>query len=210
MVFDQIGNALTAMTIKFWDFVPGLIGAVILLVIGLVVGKVVGRVVKEVLDKAKIDYYVHETKKPVYSLPTLFSLVVRWWIYLAFIAAAVAVLQISELVTWTAQIRDIIPGIIGASIVLVVGFVIAEYIRGQMKKMNKLYAEVVGKVLLFFIMYVALATALPILGVTAPLVNNILLIIIGSIGVGVAIALGLGLKGAVDDVARRYVKKLRV
>ncbi len=210
MVFDQIGNALTAMTIKFWDFVPGLIGAIILLVIGLVVGKVVGRVVKEVLDKAKVDYYIHETKKPVYSLASLFSLIVRWWVYLAFIAAAVAVLQIPELVTWTAQVRDIIPGIIGASIVVVSGFVLAEYIRGQLRKLNKLYAELVGKVLLFFIMYVALATALPILGVTAPLVNNILLVIIGSIGIGVAIALGLGLKGAVDDVARRYVKKLRV
>mgnify|MGYP001582299251 FL=1 len=210
MVFDQIGAALTDLATSTVTYIPNLVGGIILLVIGLVIGKVVGRVVKEVLDKTKVDYYVHETKKPVYSLSALFSLVVRWWIYLAFIAASVAVLKIPELVTWTAQIRDIIPGIIGASIVVVVAFVIAEYIRGQLRKLNKFYAEIVGKVLLFFIMYVALATALPILGVTAPLVNNILLIIIASIGLGTAIALGLGLKGAVDEVARKYVKRLRV
>lgn len=209
MVFDQIGAALTDLTVSTVTYLPNLVGALILLVIGLVVGKVIGRVVKEVLDKVKVDYYIHETKKPVISLSSLFSLITRWWIYLAFIVAAVAVLRIPELITWTAQVRDIIPGIIGASIIVVVGFVIAEYIRGQLRKLNKFYAEVVGKVLLFFIMYVAIATALPVLGITAPLVNNILLIVIGSVGLGVAIALGLGLKGAVDEVARKYVKRLK-
>ena len=210
MVFDQIGTALTDLTTSTVQYLPNLVGAIVLLVIGLVIGKVLGRVVKEVLVRTKVDYYIHETKKPVISLASLFSLVVRWWVYLAFIVSAVAVLRIPELVVWTAQVRDIIPGIIGASIIVVVGFVIAEYIREQLKKLHKFYAEIVGKVLLFFIMYVAIATALPILGVTAPLVDNILLVIIGSIGIGVAIALGLGLKGAVDDIARRYVKKLRI
>ena len=210
MVFDQVGSALTNATIDFVNFVPNLVGALILLIIGLVIGKVVGRVVKELLDKVKVDYYIHETKKPVISLSSLFSLILRWWVYMAFIVAAVAVLRVPELTSWTIQIRDIIPGIIGASIVVVVGYVIAEYIRSQLSKMNKFYAEVVGKILLFFILYVAIATALPVLGVTAPLVNNILLIIIASLGLAMAIALGLGLKDAVSDISRRYVKKLRI
>ena len=210
MVFDQIGPALTDLTASAVGFVPNLVVAIILLVFGLVIGKVVGRVVQEVLDRVKIDYYIYETKKPAIRMSSVFSLITRWWVYLAFIVAAVGALKVPELVAWTAQVRDIIPGIIGASIVVVVGFVIAEYIRGQLKSLNTFYAQIVGKVLFFFILYVALATALPILGVTAPLVNNILLIVIGSLGLGVAIALGLGLKGAVDDIARRYAKKLKV
>ena len=210
MVFDQVSAALTDLTVSTVAYIPNLIGAIILLIIGLVLGKVIGRVVKEVLDKVKVDYYVHETKKPVISLPSLFSLILRWWAYMAFIVAAVAVLRIPELTSWTVQIRDIIPGIIGASIVVVVGYVIAEYIRSQLSKMNRFYAEVVGKVLLFFILYVAIATALPILGITAPLVNNILLIIVASLGLAIAIALGLGLKDAVSDIAKRYARKLRI
>lgn len=210
MVFDQVSAALTDLTVSTVAYIPNLVGALILLIIGLVLGKVIGRVTKEVLDKLKVDYYVHETKKPVISLSSLFSLILRWWVYMAFIVAAVAVLRIPELTSWTVQIRDIIPGIIGASIVVVVGYVIAEYIRGQLSKMNRFYAEVVGKVLLFFILYVAIATALPILGITAPLVNNILLIIVASLGLAIAIALGLGLKDAVSDIAKRYARKLRI
>ena len=210
MGIEQVSTVLANIATSTINFIEPLTYAVVLLIIGLVIGKVLGRVVKEVLDKAKLDYYVTERKKPDISISALLALAARWWVYLAFIGAAVGVLQIRELTEWTLQIRDIIPGIIGASVVIITGFVLAEYIRGQLKKLNKIYAEVVGKILLFFILYVAIATALPVLGITAPLVNNILLIMIGSVAIGVAIALGLGLKDAVSEISKRYVKRLKV
>jgi hypothetical protein len=197
-----------------WDsaitFLPNIIGAVILLVIGLVLGKIIGRVVKEILDRVKLDYYVTETEKPIISLSGIFALITRWWIYLAFIAAAVSVLGILELVVWVRQILNFIPNIVGAALIVVVGYVLAEYIRAQMKKMKEIYASIVSKVLFFFIMYVSVALALPILGIPADLVNNILLVIIGSVGVGIAIAMGLGLKDAIAIVSKKYANKVKV
>ena len=194
------------------DFAPNIASAIILLVIGLVMGKVFGRVVKEVLERIRLDYYVTETEKPAISLSGLFSLIVRWWIYLAFIAAALSerVLGIPPLAQWVANITDFIPNIIGAAVILVVGYVLAEFIRGQLKKTGKLFASIVAKVLFFFVIYVSIALALPILGISADLVNNILLVIIASVGLGVAIALGLGLKDAVAEISKKYVKKLRL
>ena len=203
---------LATLTASAVEFLPNLVGAIILLVIGLIVGKVVGRVVKEVLDKIKLDYYVSETHKPVVHLSSLFSVVARWWIYLAFIAAALSreVLGITQLAIWIAEINAFIPKIIGASLILVVGYALGEYIKGHIKKTNTLWGAMVGKVLFFFIIYVSIALALPILGISAGLVNNILLVIIGSVGLGVAIALGLGMKDAVSNVSQRYVRKLKV
>ncbi len=205
----QILAGLAESTVSF---LPSLISAIILLVIGLIVGKIVGRVVKEVLLRVKLDYYVSETKKPVYSLADIFSLITRWWIYLAFISAALSrdVLGISYLATWIAEITAFIPRVIGASLILVVAFVLAEYIKGHIKKTNTILGAVVGKVLFFFVMYVAIALALPILGVSSTLVDNILLVIIGALGLGVAIALGLGLKDAVSEVSKKYVRKIKV
>src|SRR3989338_9126794 len=173
----EILAGLAESTVKF---LPNLISAIILLVIGLIVGKIVSRVVKEVLLRVKLDYYVSETKKPVYSLADIFSLISRWWIYLAFISAALSrdVLGISYLATWIAEITAFIPRVVGASLILVVAFVMAEYIKGHIKKTNALWGTVVGKVLFFFVMYVAIALALPILGVSSTLVDNILLVII--------------------------------
>lgn len=210
MVLQSIGAVLSNLTVQTAAFVPNLIGAVVLLVIGLVAGKVLGRVVKEVLEKVKLDYYVSETEKPVLSLAALFAMITRWWVYIAFITSAVGVLQISELTQWMRTILAFVPNIIGAALVLVAGYIVAEYIKGLLKKTGKLYAMVVGKVLFFFTLYVAIALALPILGISASLVNSILLVIIGSVGLGVAIALGLGLKDSIADIAKRYVRKLKV
>lgn len=209
MVLVDILGTLTSNAVAF---LPGLIGAIILLVIGLVVGKIVGRVVKEVLERVKLDYYVSETHKPVVSLSHLFSVISRWWIYLAFITAALSreVLGITALAVWIAEINAFIPRIIGASVIFVVGFVLAEYIKSHMKKTKSLWGNVVGKTIFFFVLYVSIALALPILGITSTLVNNILLVIIGSVGLGVAIALGLGLKDSVAYISNKYVRKLKI
>ena len=209
MVLVDILANLTAGAV---GFLPNLVSAVILLVIGLVVGKIVGRVVKEVLDRVRLDYYVSETHKPAISLSGLFAVIARWWIYLAFIAAALStqVLGIASLALWIAEVQAFIPRIIGAAVILIVGYVLAEYIRGHIKKGPTLYGALVGKVLFFFVLYVSIALALPILGISSALISNILLVIIASVGLGVALALGLGLKDAVSDVSKRYVKKMKV
>lgn len=194
------------------EFIPKLITAVILLIIGLVVGKIVGRVVYEILEKVKLDYFVSEKRKPVVKLSHVFSVIAKWWIYLAFITAALSreVLGISVLSDWVSKINAFIPNIIGAAVILVVGYVLAEYIRGHLRATGELYASIVGKILFFFVMYVAIGMALPILGVPTFLINNILLIIVGSVGLGLAIALGWGLKDSVDYIAKKYVKKLKI
>lgn len=206
----SVVDILATLTDQTAAFLPNLVGAVILLIIGLVLGKIIGRVVKEFLLRIKLDYYVSETHKPMISLADIFSLLVRWWIYLGFVAAAVSVLSITALESWVIKILNFVPSIIGASLILVSGYVLAEYIRGHLKKTNSVYSLVVAKILFFFIIYVAIALALPVLGIPSTLIGNILLIIIASIGVGVAIALGLGMKDAVAEISKRYVKKMKL
>ena len=111
---------------------------------------------------------------------------------------------------WVVEINSFIPRIIGASLILVVGYALGEYIKGHIKSTKTLWGTITAKVLFFFILYVSIALALPILGINASLVNNILLVVIASVGLGLAIAMGLGLKDAVSDISKRYVKKLNV
>jgi len=207
-----LADVLANLTTGAVNLLPNIVSAVILLVIGLVVGKVVGRVVKEILDKVKLDYYVSETHKPMVSISNLFGVITRWWIYLAFISAALSrdVLGITQLAIWVAEINNFIPRIIGASLILVVGYALGEYIKDHIKSTQTLWGNVAAKVLFFFVLYVSIALALPILGIGSSLVSNVLLVIIGSVGLGFAIALGLGMKDAVADVSKRYVKKLKV
>ncbi|MFH7873612.1 MAG: hypothetical protein QW449_03625, partial [Candidatus Aenigmatarchaeota archaeon] len=193
------------------NYLPNLVAAIVLLVIGLLVGKVVGIVVKEVLVRLKIDEYLPLRKKKVTSASEIFSIISRWWIYLAFISAALSeqVLGVPVIANWVASIMNFIPNIIGAAIIIIVGYLLGEFIGNELKKSETQYGSLVGKVIFFFIMYVAIAIALPILGISTTLVENILLIIIGSIGLGLAIAIGLGLKDVITEIAKKYVKENR-
>lgn len=190
------------------NYIPNVISAIILLIIGLIVGKVVGRIVKEVLVRIKLDKYLMGEKKMPISITNILSVIVRWWIYLAFITAAVSkeILGIETLANWMTTINNFIPKVVGAALIIIVGYILGEYIKEQINKTKTIYANLVGKVMFFLILYVAVAIALPILGIPAGLVSNILLVIIGSLGLGVAIALGLGLKDVVRDVAKQYLK----
>jgi hypothetical protein len=206
-----IATVLQDFLVKIVQYLPNIVSAILLLLIVLFVGKIIGRVVKQALDKVNLDKYVFETKKPNFSISTMFAIIVKWWIYLAFIAAAFSeeILGVRTLAQWVTTLNDFIPRIVGAAIIIVVGYILAEYIKDQIKKTETIYAGIVGKVTMFFIVYVAVAIALPVLGVPATLVNSILLVIIGSLGIGMAIALGLGMKKPVEQVATKYLKKAK-
>jgi hypothetical protein len=209
---QQLGAVLSGLGEATIAFLPNLVAAIILLVIGLVVGKIVGRVVKEILVRIKLDYYISETHKPPVSASNLFGVVARWWIYLAFITAALSqqVLGVPALSEWISNITAFIPNIIGAALIVVVGFVVGEYIKTHIASSGKAYGRLTGKVLLFFILYVSVALALPILGVNATLVNNILLAVIVFVGLAFALAFGLGAKDTAGAIAKKWAKKVKL
>ena len=207
----MLAGILSGLVDQTAAFLPNLVGAIILLIIGLVVGKIVGRVVKEVLVRVKLDYYITESHKPPISFSELFSVITRWWIYIAFITAALSqnVLGITAVSAWMGQVTAFIPNIIGAALVIVVGYILGEYILGQFKKPGSGYGIIAGKLLFFFILYVSVALALPILGINAVLVNFIMLTIIVSVGAAFALAVGLGARNVVGAILQKWARKAK-
>lgn len=189
------------------EFLPRLIGALILLLIGWLVGYLVGRSVKKALQLYNIDERIGGPK-PIFKASSIFPVIFSWAIYLIFIQSAVQVLGIVALVNVVGAIIAFLPGLIGGIIIVIVGYIIGDYIRKQIEASKILYADLVGKGLFFLIIYVSVALALPLVGIDPTLVNNILLIIIASVGVGLAIALGLGLKDTVAELVKTYQKKI--
>ncbi len=208
MVGEELLQPLMIFLNSAMTFLPNLIAAVILLVIGWIVGTVVGRIAKEILVRFKVDKYISKGKTSV-KLSDIFPLIFEWLIYLVFIQAAVDSLGITALAEFVSTLVSFIPGLIEAVIVVVVGYVLAGYVRDNVARAKLVYADLMSKVLFWLIVYVAVALALPLVGINPTLINNILLIAVGSVGIGIAIALGLGLKDAVSVIAKKYVKKAK-
>ncbi len=184
------------------SFVPNLIGALLLLVIGYVLGKIIGAVIEKACIGVKINTYL---KCKGFKLSKLFKIAGSWIIYLVFIQSAVAILDIPTLGLFINSIVYFIPMAVGAAIIVVVGYILGGFFEDQISSSDGKYNTLVGKIVNFFTIYVSIALALPILGVNPTLVNNILLVIIASVGLGFALATGLGLKDVVAKEADKYV-----
>lgn len=203
--------ALVNLIIEFFNqatvfFVENLIPALILIAIGWVIGNIVGRITSEILERLKIDKYITKGRF-FFRISNIFSIIFRWAVYLVFIQAAVGLLGIPALENVVATILSFIPGLAGAIIVLVVGYVIAEYVKTNTEKSNLPYSEIMSKILFWLIIYISIGMALPLVKIDPTLINNILLIIIGSFGLGLAIAIGLGLKDVIAAYSKRYLKR---
>lgn len=201
-------NALQNLVQGFVTGLPNVIYAVITLVAGYIIGRVVGVVVEKIVVRSKIDTHLREKEQLSFKLSEVLGTISKWLIYLIFLQEAAMQLNVLAISAVINAIIAFIPGIVGAVLVIIASYAIGIYVKENIVGSKEIYTNVLGKTILFFIVYVGVATALPMMNIDATLINSILLIIMGSLGVGVAIAFGLGLKDTVAEVAKHRLKRV--
>lgn len=205
----MIEQILVNLWNSFLAITPNILAAIIILLIGLIVGKVVGRVVKEILIRARVDEWVAGEGKLTFKFSNIFDIIARWIIYLVFIQQAAISLGVEAISSFINSIIGILPGLIEAAIIVIIGYTLAIYIKDKIVSSRTMYSDIIGKVVFFLLIYLSIALALPFVNIDPTLINSILLVIIGGVSLGMAIAIGFGLKGIVEDAAKDYVKKFK-
>ncbi len=189
-------------------FLPNLVAAIIILIIAWIVGRAVGKLVSAGLDKAGVDDALRKTvigksiESSGTSIPHVFDIIVRWFIYIIGIMAAVNVLGITMLTSFTQSVVMYIPNLIAALIVLIVGFILADFvgdfIRRTGTESGMPYMGIFSTAIQIFLYFIVLIIALDQLRINTSIIYvfaNALAwgIAIGA-GVGLGVALGFGLK----------------
>ena len=194
-IFQDLG------TFTFYKLLP----ALLILLIGWLIGKIFGKIVRSILKKLKADRYFKFGRG--FEVSNVFSVIATWAIYLLFIILAVDVLEINILSEILLDVLKFIPLMVEGIIIILVGYLVAKYVQGQVVASKVRYSEIIGQVIFFFAIIIAIDLALHSIGLEPFVIDGIILILVGSIGLGIAIALGLGLKDTVAKVAKKYSKK---
>ena len=187
--------------------IPNFVYSVLTLIIGFIIGKIVAWATKKILVGINIDEWVKEEEVMTFKFSDIITVIAKWIVYLVFIQQAAMILEISAITSFVNSVIGYIPGLVGAAIIIIVGYTIAVYLKDRIIASKTLYADIMGKTIFFLIVYLSIALALPFVGINPELINNILLIIVGSVGIGMAIAIGLGLKDVIAATAKDYVGK---
>ncbi len=196
-------------------FIPKLIGFLLILAIGYFIAKAISKVLDRVLERVGFDNYVERggIKKALarsqYDASDILSKIIFYVIFIPFLSAAVGALGIQALQQPLAQFIALLPRIVVALILVVVGSVLAgtakrfiENALGGLSYGRYLGYAAAGLILLGFVKsaldQVGIATT-----VTTPVLNAILFAAAGIAIVGVGGGLIKPMQHRLEDALRR-------
>ena len=194
-------------------FLPRLLGAVIILLIGWIIGRILARVVKEVVDKSGLDRRLVDTPIGRFaggnqkSVRSIFGKLAAYYVYLLALVAAADALAIPVLSNWVARAVAYVPAFIAGFLVILVGFVVADFVGDAIARSetvtNNRFTSVFADGVRFFLYFVVLTIGLDTMGIATDLLY--ILAQAAAYGLGAALAIGLGI--AIGLGAKDYISE---
>ncbi len=141
MVEDQVMNSVYSMLNQFIAFIPTLVAIILLIIIGKILGTFLGKVGARILDKIGLDDLVDKTiiggmiRRGQMSTVGFFDAAIRWLVYIIFALIILNILNIQAVNNFINLIIFYIPLVISAFIVLLIGFLIVDFIGDLVKNL---------------------------------------------------------------------------
>ncbi len=210
-------NALQNLWEGFIDFIPELIGALIVLIIGWLIASWIGKLVAEILKRLRVDKIFEKSKWDEALEKAEFKMkisefiggIIKWILVIVFLMAAVEILNLKAFSNFLGSIVAWLPNLVVAAAIFVVAVILSDFIEKLMKaivsKMDVGYTKVLGSIIRWAIWIFAILAILSQLGVAETIINTLIQGFVGLIVISSAIAFGLGGK----DVAKEILQGLR-
>jgi hypothetical protein len=185
----------------FATFVPKLLGFLVILLVGYFIAKIIAKLVDKGLEKAGFDRAVERggikkaMAKSSYDASDIVAKLVFFAVFIPFLSAAVGTLGIRALEQPLSQFIALIPKIIVAIVLVVIGAVIAGTVKSFIQ--NALgglsYGKVLANVASILILLGFVKSALDQVGIATTVTGPLLYTILGTVAGVVIIGAGGGL-----------------
>lgn len=193
---ESLQNGFTELV----EFLPNLLGALLLLLLGYVVAKILGGVVRRALGGAGFDAAVHREpagrwiERLIPRPSNLAGSIVFWAVFLGAISVAVDVLGIEALENLVAAIYRYLPNVLAALLIFIVAVAIAAGVATLARKFmgDTSLGRVVSTVAPILVFAIATFMILDQLKIAETIVTITYAALIGSLALGSALAFGLG------------------
>lgn len=218
-------DALQGLWRGFLDFIPELIGAVIVFLVGWFIAVGIGKLVTEILKKIRFNQIFEKgswkdalEKAEIKVDPSEFiGAIFKWVLVIVFLLAAVDILGFSQFAVLLTKVLAYLPNVIVAALIFVVAVVIADIIekivRAALEGAKFAYAHLGGMIIKWAIwIFAILAILRQLLVVPAlidiffgALVNGVVALFVISFG----LAFGLGGKEVAAEILQDLKRKIK-
>ena len=204
-IVEKLREAFIEMADSAISALPNLVVAAILLFVGIIVAKVVRAILTSFFKKIKLDEISAKmglaeifSKIGLKASSVAIPNILYWLIILAFVRVAADKAGIEDVSILLDQIMAFLPKVLTASIILLVGYIVADLIQKavfrSLDDVGLEYAGSLSRILFGFIFVLVLTVAFSQLGIETELLNASVKILLAGLALALALALGLGLK----------------
>lgn len=196
---------------EFVMLLPGLIGAIILLLIGYFLGILFEGIIKAALLKAGLDDWVekHERHHAVgqLSVSHIIGAAAKWYIFVLFLSPAAALISLGALSNWLYSLAIWLPHLIAGVLIFYFGLILAHVAETAIEKHKFKWAHFWGGLARILIILFVLSISLNEVGLNIAIAESTYLIILSGIVIALAIAIGIGFGSALKDEAKKIIKR---
>jgi small-conductance mechanosensitive channel len=218
---QSLKEAMAALWTKVAVFIPNLFVALILILLGFVVAKLLDTLLSKLLGKVGLDRLMAGTgltkliARAGIQVPVsaLIGKIVYWFVLLVFLVSAAESLGLQRVSATLDVLALYLPKVFGAALVLVIGILLAQLVSGLVRSaadgVGLDYANGLARIAQGLVIILSISVAIGQLEVKTDLLNNVIAIVLISVGLAVALALGLGSRDiAAQILAGIYVREL--
>jgi small-conductance mechanosensitive channel len=201
---------------------PKVLAMIVVLVVGYLIARVVARAITVLSEKIGLqvaadrsglaDSMQHMGIKR--NVPSIVGTIVFWLLMCVFIMAAVNILGLQDVSAAMASVVSYIPKLLVATLVVVIGLLVASFLRGVVAtsadRVGLSYAEHLANGFYYVLVLVTFHAALTHLGMNLELLENMVLIAFGALAVGFGLAFGLGGRDVIGGILAGYYIRQRL
>ncbi|MBN1456078.1 MAG: hypothetical protein JW945_07495, partial [Methanomicrobia archaeon] len=197
-------------------WIPAIIAALIILLIGWFAGKLAGKIIGTIIDKIGLGAALDKTmfgdvvKSSGMTTAKFFDILVRWFIYIIFIMAAINVLGIALLIDFMNKLVLYIPHLIAGLLLLIVGLILVDFlmdwIGSQLKTREVASGDLIATILRALFSLLIITLALDQMLIDTSIIYTFLVPLAWGLGIGLAVALGIAVGWGSKDIVADYLK----
>lgn len=202
------------------NFLPSLIGAIIVFVVGLIIAAGLGAIVERVIGALKIDSLLKRVGLEEYTKRANIELnfghflgqVVYWFIVLAFLLASAEILNFYNLSGFIQDFLFYVPNIIIAVLIMMASFVIANIlkhiVRASVMSARLHSAKFLGAAVWWIVVVFGILAALVQLKIAVSIIETVITGLIAMLALAGGLSFGLGGKDYASEVIGRVKNEL--
>lgn len=208
---NDVGDSFQSGLTRLFDYLPQLIGALLLLVVGYFIAVLLKSIVRRALQRMRFDRALHTSpagnviSRIVESPSRFVGRLVFWLVFLGFISLAISALNLPALNNFIGAIYGYLPHIIAAVIIFLVASTVSGLAVAFVQRVmgRTAFAKLISTVIPSLVMSIAVFMILNELMIAEEIVMITYTALIGAVSLGLALAFGLGGR----DVAARLLEQ---